>query len=530
MNKFIYIFFYFFALHVHADDKCYDVKLDSRKMFCVSQGVGAITPLERSQLIENKIKKVATDYSVDLNKLSVNGTEEAYTISSGDLIITSLTKADIYPPSEQTLEEYAENILSEVKTTISIYRSVRSPEELIKGAAYSVVALLVLWFCLWILGRGYQYLSHQVDQWVERYISKIKISSYQLISPHRVKQVLQGALSLLRTLLILVSLYFFVPLIMSFFPWTAPYAGRVVNYFLDPFQSVLHKIVSYLPNIFYIIVIIFITRYFLKMIQFLFNEVENGNISFGGFHKELVQPTYKLVRIIIFAVAGVMIFPYLPGSSSPAFQGVSVFLGVLVSFGSGSSIANIVSGVVITYMRPFRVGDRVKISDTVGDVVEKTFLITRIRTIKNVDVTIPNSMVLGSHIINYSSSAVEQGLILNTTITIGYDASWKTVHELLKQAAKRTDLIDQAKEPFILQTALNDFYVAYELNAYTKHANKMALIYSDLHKNIQDTFNEGGVEIMSPHYGALRDGNEITIPANYRSKDYQVPRFGIKKD
>lgn len=268
----------------------------------------------------------------------------------------------------------------------------------------------------------------------------------------------------------------------------------------------------------------------MKFVKIIFNEIETGSIAFNGFYKEWAQPTFKLLRVVAYGIALVMIFPYLPGSSSPAFQGLSVFLGVLVSFSSGSAIANTISGIVMTYMRPFKIGDRVRIADTVGDVVEKTFLVTRIKTIKNVDITVPNAMVLGSHIINYSSSAQEEGLILNTTVTIGYDVPWKQVHELLKMAAAKTQLIDLDKSPFILQTSLDDFYVSYELNAFTKHANKMALIYSELHQNIQDSFNEAKVEIMSPHYGALRDGNETTVPSKYRNKDYRSPTFQITRE
>jgi small-conductance mechanosensitive channel len=273
--------------------------------------------------------------------------------------------------------------------------------------------------------------------------------------------------------------------------------------------------VAYIPNVFFIVAICVITRYLLKVVRFFFSEIERGNLKFEGFFKEWADPTYKLIRLVIIAFGFVMAFPYLPGSHSPAFQGVSVFLGLLLSLGSSSSIANIVAGVVLTYMRPFKIGDRVKIADTMGDVLEKTLLVTRIRSIKHVEITIPNSMVLGSHIVNYSSAAHSEGLVLNTTITIGYDAPWRKVHELLLEAAKRTTKIDHDQRAFVLQTALNDFYVSYELNAVTRLPNSMASIYSDLHQNIQDCFNEAGLEIMSPHYGALRDGNTIAIPPEY---------------
>jgi small-conductance mechanosensitive channel len=269
------------------------------------------------------------------------------------------------------------------------------------------------------------------------------------------------------------------------------------------------------------------SRYILRFINILFNEIEMGTLNIDGFHREWAVPTYKLVRILVLAFTLVVLFPYLPGSGSPAFQGVSVFLGILLSFGSSSSIGNIVAGIVLTYMRPFKVGDRVKISDTVGDVVEKTLLVTRLRTIKNVDVTIPNSMILASHIINYSSSALSSGLILNTTVTIGYDSPWNIVHDLLKKAALITTDILQDPSPYILQTSLDDFYVSYELNAFTRHPNRMANIYSELHRNIQDTFNDAGVEIMSPHYTSLRDGNEVTIPSDKRADGYISPKFKI---
>lgn len=226
----------------------------------------------------------------------------------------------------------------------------------------------------------------------------------------------------------------------------------------------------------------------------------------------------------------IVIFPYLPGSDSPIFQGVTVLLGLVFSFGSTSAVSNIIAGIVITYMRPFKIGDRVKIGDVTGDIVHKDLLVTRVRTIKNEDVTVPNSTILTNHIINYSSSAVNLGLIIHSTVTIGYDAPWKKVHELLINAALETDGVLKNPLPFVLQTSLDDWYVSYQINAYTNEPNSQASIYSKLHSNIQEKFNEGGVEIMSPHYHAMRDGNTTTIPENYLSKDYHAPSFRVTKN
>ena len=219
--------------------------------------------------------------------------------------------------------------------------------------------------------------------------------------------------------------------------------------------------------------------------------------------------------------------PYIPGSRSPAFQGVTLLVGFLVSFASSSSLSNIIAGTILTYTRAFRIGDRVQIGDTVGDVVGSSLLVTDLRTIKNVVVAIPNALVLGGPVINYSRMARTAGLILNTSVTIGYDAPWRTVHGLLIAAAGATPGIEPSPEPFVLQTALNDFYVSYEINAYTRRPNDMHLIYADLHANIQDRFNEAGVEIMSPHYRSLRDGNTVTIPEGQRPEGYEAPGFRI---
>jgi small-conductance mechanosensitive channel len=208
----------------------------------------------------------------------------------------------------------------------------------------------------------------------------------------------------------------------------------------------------------------------------------------------------------------VIIFPYLPGSDSPAFKGVSVFLGVLLSLGSSSAINNIIAGLVITYMRPFKIGDRIRIGETVGDVIEKSMLVIKVRTIKNEEITVPNSTVLSSNTTNYSAMAEGTGLILHTTVTIGYDVPWRDMHAALLKAADRTELILKEPAPFVLQTSLDDFYVSYQLNAYTRAASQQVQVYSDLHRHILDSCAEAGIEIMSPHYRAMRDGNASTIP------------------
>jgi len=255
-----------------------------------------------------------------------------------------------------------------------------------------------------------------------------------------------------------------------------------------------------------------IARYMIRLLARISKDIEEEKLVLKGFHRDWAEPTFNIIRIILYAFTLVFIFPYLPGSDSPAFRGVSIFLGVLFSLGSTSAIANIVAGIVITYMRPYTIGDRVKIGESMGDIIEKNLLVTRLRTIKNEDITIPNATIINSHLWNYSKNASEIGIILHPTVTIGYDAPSEQVIGLLLKAAENTKNLTRDFKPFVLQKSLNDFYVEYELNVYTKQPKKMAFLYSDLNMSILNEFNAAGVEILSPHYSAFRDGNASTIP------------------
>jgi small-conductance mechanosensitive channel len=490
-------------------------------------GIGSFSPSERVEALRSRIIKLAKSKFFDTSTLSVVESENASDVAVADLILVSITDHDakIVNSSRQQL---AFQIKNSIKLAIEKERSDKSPQSMTiaigQSAAATIALIFIMWGLIYITNLGKTLILNSKGT----LIRPIRIRSFEIFNEHRIANLALSLLKLIRFSSIIIIFYFYLPLVLSLFPITANIAPKLLSFVMTPLNKVLFVFLDFIPNLFFIIIIVIISKYILGFIKVFFKEIENETLSFTGFHSEWGTPTYKLVRILVIAFTLVVIFPYIPGSSSPAFQGVSVFLGVLLSFGSSSSIGNIVAGIIITYMRPFKIGDRVKISDTMGDVVEKTLLVTRIRTIKNVDVTIPNSMVLGSHIINFSSSALSQGLILNTTVTIGYDVPWKIIHELLIKAALNSTEILSDPKPYILQTSLDDFYVSYELNAYTRESNKMASIYSQLHQNIQDSFNTAGVEIMSPHYKALRDGNEVTIPAKNRNKDYRSPLFKVE--
>jgi small-conductance mechanosensitive channel len=410
----------------------------------------------------------------------------------------------------------AEQMLGDVRRVITQTREEFSGTAIVRALLVALVATLALG-AFWVaVLRGFRRILRTIEQAAAQARHHVYGDERLPLMARRHLAALGAPLLRLTRLVVLGSLVLmWLEVVLAALPWTRPSARRLMDYVEEPIAFVGRGLVESLPNLFYLAVIALITRFALRLVRFLFSEIERGALRLANFPAEWAPPTYRLVRVLLVALALVAAYPYIPGSSSPAFQGISVFLGLLISLSSSAAIGNIVSGTVLTYTGGFRLNDRVRIGDTTGDIVETSMLVTKIRTIKNVVVSIPNAVVLSSPMVNYSALARADGLILHTGVTIGYDAPWRQVHDLLIAAARRTPGILDVPAPFVLQTALNDFYVAYEVNAYTRDAQRMVQTYSDLHANIQDAFNEAGVEIMSPHYASLRDGNTIAIPGDY---------------
>jgi small-conductance mechanosensitive channel len=362
-------------------------------------------------------------------------------------------------------------------------------------------------------------------------IRSVRIKNLELVSADQLATIAFKSVRILRWAVIIFLVYLYLTLAFSLFVWTELVAQKLLGYVLSPLVGIAKAVISYLPNVFYIAVVVVVARYVLKLMKLIFSKIEDKTITIPGFPEEWAKPTFRIATFLLIVFVLVIIFPYLPGSESAAAKGVSIFLAVLLSLGSSSAISNIIAGVVITYMRSFKVGDRVKINDITGDIIEHNFLITRIKTVKNEEITMPNSLVLSGHVTNYTA-IVRDGnpLILYTSVTIGYDAPWPKVHELLIAAALATENVLHYPQPFVLQTALDDFYVSYQINAYTNSPSMMQFIYSALHQNIQDKFFEAGVEIASPHYYSIRDGNRTTMPDKFLEDGYTAPPFKVRME
>lgn len=495
-------------------------------LFTIYTKSGSFSPQMRASTITERINQLDKNFIISRDSLELIHFETSIDIMFNETIIMSINDNDAIW-NNSTRFKLAEHYKEIITNEIIAYKSETSLLSLSKEIGLALLVILIFSILIYYIKRISRWSARKIEHSENTLLNGIKIKEYVLLDSKSEVKALLRINTFIKWTVILLSIYIAVPILFGIFPWTKNFADDLFGYILTPIQKIAVGIWNYLPNLITIIVIITVFRYVLKGINYLKSEVQSGNLNIPGFFPDWANPTYQIVRVLLISFLIVVIFPYLPGSESPIFRGVSVFLGFLFTFGSAGSLSNVISGLVLTYMRLFKIGDRVKIGEVTGDVIEKSLLVTRIRTIKNEIISIPNSTIMNNHTINYSSDAPNNGLILHTTVTIGYDVPWKDMHQVLIDAALKTKGVLQDPKPFVLQTGLEDFYVAYQINVYTREANAQQDIYSELHQNIQDVCFERGIEILSPHYRAARDGNSTTIPASYLPKDYKAPNFNI---
>ena len=508
--------------------KGYPVVAHADTLFYVYTRFGPFRPQERAALTASKILDLEKQAFFRPDSLSLVPSEQTVDLMYADRVLQSVSDNDAlwqHVSKDSLARQHRHAIIR----AITAYQQANSVKTYLRQAALTLLVLLVFYFVIRYVNKLFGWVRGKLVARKGTWFTGMKMGTYEFFNADWQLNAVLLLLTLLQWTVILLTVYLVLPIVFSIFPGTQGIADMLVGFVLNPLRKILHSVWNYLPNLFTIVVIVMVFRYLLKFIYSLKEGVRQGTLTIEGFYPDWANPTYQIVRVLVFAFALVVIFPYLPGSDSPIFQGVSVFLGFLLTFGSAGSLSNIVAGLVLTYMRAFKLGDRVKIGDVTGDIIERSLLVTRVRTIKNEEITIPNSSVMSSHTTNYSTAAPTRGLILHTTVTIGYDVPWKQVHALLLAAAAQVEELLPDPAPFVLQTSLDDFYVSYQLNAYTRAAGAQAGIYSRIHQHIQDNFNEAGLEIMSPHYRANRDGNMVTIPASYLPADYVVPSFRVEQ-
>lgn len=489
------------------------VVVDGDTLFYLYTKRGGYTPQQRAQMTSENIYNLGRQLNLHPDSVYIDSSDIISDLMYNQQVLISFSDQDAL------WEGISRDSLAKEKRQVVIGKLKSMKEEhglwrIIKRVLYFLLVIVGQFFLFkltnWLFGK----LRNRILKLKDTKLKPVSIQGYELLNTQKQVNLLVFAASLARYLLMGLQLLISIPLIFVIFPQTEWLAYQLLGYIWMPVKSILTGIVNYMPNLFTILVIYYVIRLQVRFIRYLAHEIETGKLKINGFYPDWAIPTYHIIRFLLYTFMIAMIYPYLPGSQSGIFQGISVFVGLIVSLGSSTVIGNIIAGLVITYMRPFKLGDRIKLNETTGDIVEKTPLVTRIRTPKNEIVTIPNSFIMSSHTVNYSTSAREYGLIIHAEISIGYDVPWRKVNTLLIEAALNTPGVLDDPRPFVLETSLSDWYPVYQINAYIKEANKMAQIYSELFQNIQDRFNEAGVEIMSPHYMAMRDGNQTATPAD----------------
>jgi len=474
------------------------VIIDGYPLFSV-RGVSSFPAEERASLIKKRIEEIASDPSIPANSIEIIQGETNDDLYAKGKFILSIYDADAKVEGVGR-EIIAMGVKNRIIKAIYSYRYERKPEVLLNRTFYAVGAILLTIFLLFLIQWIAKKINLLLQNKIKAKFDNIETKSFQLIKSNQLWLTLSSIIRGLNFIIILVIIFMCAEYVLGLYPWTRFVSVSLIAFFLTPVSAVGLALLNFIPNLAFLIVIFFVAKYLLKLVKIFFDGLGKRIITISGFDAEWAVPTYKIVKILFVAFAVIVAYPYIPGSESDAFKGVSLFIGVLFSLGSTSIVGNLIAGYSMTYRRTFKVGDLVKIDDHIGQVMESKLFATRLRTPKNEEIIVPNSIVLNTHVVNYSTLAKTQGLILHTMVGIGYETPWRQVEGMLKLAADRTEGVLKDPPPFVHQKLLGDFAVNYELNVYCNDPMNLMIHYTALHQNVLDVFNENNIQIMTPAY------------------------------
>jgi small-conductance mechanosensitive channel len=476
------------------------VSIDGRVLFRV-RGVTAFPAAERAAAIASRIREMAADESIPASALRPVDSDHSTNIVVGETMIMEVSDADaIAEAPGLTRQALALIYLRKISSAVQQYRAERTPEQLGRSMFRAAVWSGLLALALLLMILGLRWMMVRIEHRYHSAIEQIESGTFRLI---RAGWIWIGVRFIVRLVMGIASFaifYAYLHIVLNLFPWTRPVSVHLRALTLAPLLALAGEVAAAIPSLLILLLIVLAARYVMSLARLFFSALEKGTIKVAAFDVDWSKPTFNIVRILIIAFAAMIAYPYIPGSQSAAFKGVTIFLGVLFSLGSSSFLANIIAGYTMTYRRAFHVGDRIKVGDLMGDVVEIGLMVTHLRSLKNEELVIPNSLLLSSNIINYTSHARQPGLLLHTTVGIGYETPWRQVEAMLLLAAERTPGLLRDPAPFVLQQSLGDYAVNYELNVYCDKPSEMYRLYTELHRSVLDVFNEYNVQIMTPSY------------------------------
>jgi small-conductance mechanosensitive channel len=451
--------------------------------------------------------KLATMALDDLVAEGRTGPVEARAVDGGVLIgvgskvIVGLTPTDIDELAGETLDGVTHETVKHLEQALDEAAEAYRPVAWLRGGALALAALGAGLLLFWVSGRTRRFASNKMSALTAKAIARSGLGDQHAA---RVSQLLEFFQRRFVTVVVvglrLAVTYIVVTFILRQFPYTRPWGESLRGFLIAGVRDVVLAIVGAMPNLFTIFIIILITRAAIKLLEPWFEAVERGGITVPWMHPETAVTTRRLVTVILWLFAAAIAYPYVPGSNTDAFKGLSVVLALMVTLGSTGFVNQVMSGFMVTYSRALRLGDFVKVGDVEGTIIHLGVLSTKLRTLRHEEVTIPNAVLVAQMTTDYSRFA--ESVLTTTCVTIGYDAPWRQVHAMLLLAAERTPGIRRDPKPRVLQTALEDAAVKYTLSFSLERQQSKFATLSVLHAHIQDLFNEYGVQIMTPRYEA----------------------------
>jgi small-conductance mechanosensitive channel len=455
-------------------------------------------PAERAAVATRVLDDLVDDRI--LSPVSASPVEGGSLISVGGRLVLGISQLDVDELAGETMTAVVSQTIARLEVALAEAAEARRASTFVRATTLSAVALILATVIIWGLGRLRRAAVARLAVLAETTMAKAGLGGRETL--HRSK-LLDFQRSLVLSISIglkLLVVYAVSTFVLQLFPYTRPWGESLSGYLLRTLATLGLGIVYAIPGLFTVLIIVVLTRIVVRLAGLWFAAVERGRIAVSWMYPETARPTRRLITALIWLFAVIVAYPYLPGSNSDAFKGVSVFVGVIVSLGSSGLMNQIMSGFVVTFSRALRVGSYVRIGDIEGTVTHLGVLSTKVRTLMAEEVTIPHAVVVAQTATDYSRTGDAPSVLTPISVTIGYDAPWRQVHALLLRAAERTPGLRADPKPHVLQSALEDFYVRYTLYVALDRQQDRLIVIDELNRNIQDAFNEFGVQIMSPNY------------------------------
>lgn len=499
------------AVNAHASDPPATLTFANRKILELRATIAGRPPAVRASQAADTVGRIVEqkpDAQVTMRRY-----DQGIVLNLGDQPVVVVFAVDADPLAGETMQAKADAAAAKLTVAVREAEELRHPQRLVRGALVALGATILYALAIWMLIRIDIKVASSVHDATERGLKRLPGGEIMVIArtPHLARRLL----TFIGVLIGLLLTYSWLTIVLRRFPYTRPWGESLRSGLFSAAGSAGRAFLEQAPNLLAVLAIVLLTRLAVRLVNFAFRVVEEGRVTMPGVHPETAQPTRRIAVVLLWLFALILSYDFLPGAQSDVFKGVSVFIGLIVSLGSSGVMNQVMSGMMVTYSRAVRVGDFVRIGEVEGTVTHLGTLSTKVRNARNEEITIPNAVVASSAAVNFSRHADTDGVFTPTSVTINYDTPWRQVQALLVLAADRTAGIRKQPKPVVLQTALGDFGVTYALLVCLEQPNRRLATLAALHANIQDAFNEFGVQIMVPAYEGDPGEPKVVPPSRW---------------